>query len=94
MREITDYGVSHPPAWGRFCGGELIYVIAMLPSGRSRTWSRESNESAEIFAARVTRDIVESVRGECVGWSLRKAPGRRQNVSVMSPTRDGVSFGS
>ena len=35
--EIDDYGVPHPPAWGRFDGVALILVIAMLPSGKART---------------------------------------------------------
>jgi hypothetical protein len=67
IREIDDFGVPHPPAWGRFIAGELVYVIATLPNGRAKTWTREPREDAETFGARVTRDIVEQVRGQCVG---------------------------
>lgn len=63
MRELLDEGVRLP-AWGRFDGAELIFCIVMLPTG-ARSWTREPNEPCEIFSARVTRDIVESVRGRC-----------------------------
>lgn len=66
LRELRDEGLS-PPMWGRFNGVELVFAIAMLPSGRARSWSREANESCEIFSARICRDIVEAVRGQCVG---------------------------
>jgi hypothetical protein len=67
ITELDEEGV-HVPAWGRFNhAGELVYVIATLPNGQARTWTREAVESAEIFAGRIIRDIVESVRGQCVG---------------------------
>lgn len=63
LRELADEGLE-PPMWGRFNDvNELVFVIGMLPTGRARSWSRELNEPCEIFAGRVTRDIVESVRG-------------------------------
>jgi hypothetical protein len=66
IRELHDEGLRLP-MWGRFDGVELIYALGMLPNGRSRTWTREPRETAEIFSARVVRDIVEAVRGQCVG---------------------------
>jgi hypothetical protein len=39
----------------------------VLPTGKTRSWSREPRESAEIFSERIVRDVVESARGECVG---------------------------
>lgn len=66
IRELVDEGLS-PPLWGRFSGGELVGAIATLPDGRARTWTREPNESAEIFSARIVRDIIEAARGTCIG---------------------------
>ncbi len=63
IREIDDYGIPHPPMFGRFDSVELTFVIATLPSGKARSWSREPRESAEIFAGRIVRDVIESVRG-------------------------------
>lgn len=60
MRELLDEGFPHPPAWGRFSGGELIYVIATMPNGRARSWSREVNEPCEIFAARMDATLSKS----------------------------------
>jgi hypothetical protein len=65
IRELIDEGLS-PPAWGRFSGnGELIFCIIAMPSGQARGWSREPREDAEIFSARIVRDVIESVRGRC-----------------------------
>jgi hypothetical protein len=64
LRELADLGVALP-MWGRFAGHELIYVLAVLPSGKARCWSREPNESAELFSCRVTRDIVERLQVGC-----------------------------
>jgi hypothetical protein len=59
IRELADEGLS-PPMWGRFNdASELVYCIATMPNGRARTWSREANEPADIFAARITRDVLE-----------------------------------
>lgn len=69
LRELFDEGL-HPPMWGRFSGGELVFAIAVMPDGRARTWTREANEPCDVFAGRVTRDIVESVRGRCVGVGM------------------------
>lgn len=66
LRELVDEGLS-PPMWGRFDRGELVYCIAMLPSGRARTWTREPRETCEVFSARVVRDVIEAARGTCVG---------------------------
>jgi hypothetical protein len=66
IAELAEEGI-HAPAWGRFVAGELIYAIVTLSDGQARSWSREARESAEVFAARIVRDVVESVRGQCVG---------------------------
>ncbi|MGD9544334.1 MAG: hypothetical protein AB7F41_04895 [Methylocystis sp.] len=64
IRELVDEGL-HLPTWGRFNGAELIYALCVLPSGQARVWHREPLESAELFSARICRDIIESVRGRC-----------------------------
>jgi hypothetical protein len=65
VRELHDEGLRLP-MWGRFDGVELVYCLGILPDGRARTWTREPRESAEIFSARIVRDVVEAVRGMCV----------------------------
>jgi hypothetical protein len=64
IKELADLGVELP-AWGRFAHRELVYALALLPDGRGRAWSREPNESAELFSARVVRDIVERLQIGC-----------------------------
>jgi hypothetical protein len=67
IRELADEGLS-PPSWGRFDdANELTYAIVMLPNGRARTWSREAREPCDVFAGRIVRDVIECVRGTCVG---------------------------
>lgn len=66
LRELWDEGLRLP-AWGRFSNGELVYCCAMLPTGKARSWTREPREACEVFSARIVRDIIESVRGDCVG---------------------------
>jgi hypothetical protein len=52
---------------GRFDGAELVHALGVLPNGTARTWSREPNEPANIFAGRIIRDVIEAARGQCVG---------------------------
>ncbi|WP_292532840.1 hypothetical protein [Methylocystis sp.] len=42
----------------------MVYVIAVLDSGKTRCWSREPQEDAETFGLRVTRDLQEQ---RCTG---------------------------
>jgi hypothetical protein len=73
IRELHDEGLRLP-MWGRFDGVELIYALGMLPDGRSRTWTREPREAAEIFAGRIVRDVIEQARGRtCMDGMLVSA---------------------
>jgi hypothetical protein len=66
IRELHDEGLRLP-MWGRFSGAELIFCVATMPNGQARAWTREPAEPCEVFAGRITRDVIEQVRGECVG---------------------------
>ncbi|MCC3245438.1 hypothetical protein LG047_08905 [Methylocystis sp. WRRC1] len=45
----------HPPMWGRFARGELVYALAV----GGRTWQREPREDAATFEQRIVRDLFE-----------------------------------
>jgi hypothetical protein len=61
LRELEDVGIRLP-LWGRFANSELTYALAIMPDGKARCWCREPRgECAQIFAARVARDICERV---------------------------------
>jgi hypothetical protein len=65
IREIQDLGLSLP-MWGRFSGAELIYAIGVMADGKARCWSREPAETAEVFGARIARDVAErAFAGQC-----------------------------
>jgi hypothetical protein len=61
LREAADLDVHPPFLWGRFNrAGELIYAIATMADGQTRSWSREPVEDAETFALRIVRDLCEA----------------------------------
>lgn len=70
LREAEDLGVHPPLLWGRFAGPELVYCVAMLPTGKARTWTREAQEDAETFGLRITRDLQEQ---HCTGGARAAA---------------------
>ncbi len=58
LREAEELGVHPKIAIGRFNGNELVHVMTSDDAG-CKSWSRERNESAELFCERVVRDLAE-----------------------------------
>ena len=54
---------AHPRLlFGRFnSANELVYAL----TGDGKSWSRERNESAELFCERITRDLAEAANYSC-----------------------------
>jgi hypothetical protein len=61
LREAADLDVHPPFLWGRFnSANELVYAVAKMADGQTRSWSREPGEDAEMFALRIVRDLCEA----------------------------------
>ena len=57
--EAERLGVHPLLLFGRFNGdNELVYALTSDTAG-CKTWSRERNETAELFCERVLRDLAE-----------------------------------
>jgi exopolysaccharide biosynthesis protein len=61
IRAADDLGCHPRLLFGRRQNNEIVYVLSI--DGRS--WHRRRQETAEIFEARIVRDLVEAARAGC-----------------------------
>jgi hypothetical protein len=72
LRAADELGVHPTIMFGRLGDGksfprdELVYAL----SSNGKSWHRRRQESAEVFEARIVRDMQESVGASCQGTAV------------------------
>jgi hypothetical protein len=66
IKQADDLGVHPRLMFGRLQNNEIVYMLSI--DGRS--WHRRRQESAEIYEARIVRDLMEAARASCQGTAV------------------------
>jgi hypothetical protein len=61
IRAADDLGCHPHLLFGRLQNNELVFAL----SSEGKSWHRRRQESAEIFEARIVRDLMEAARASC-----------------------------
>ena len=66
IRAADDLGVHPRLLFGRLQNNELVFAL----SSDGKSWHRRRQESAEVFEARIVRDLMEATRASYQGTAV------------------------